>query len=138
MIFQALSVGGRLMLPPDPRVMAHLHRYEGELLLVEVTPAQARRSLPQNKRLWAGYRRALRSFAALSGHEKEELHDAMKNRFLQPMRLYTPDGALIGEARSTKRLSVEAFGDYMEEVSALFAGWGVDLYPDHGDQEANP
>lgn len=130
MLTQALAVGGRLELPPDPRVTAFVWRYDGEPIHLEMTPVHARRSMPQNRRLWAGYGRALRSFAVLSGHDKEELHDAMRNRFLTPMRLYTSEGEFIGEARSTKRLSVPAFGDYMEQVSALFAGWGVDLYPE--------
>lgn len=132
MIFQGLSVEGRIVLPPDPRVPAYLRRYDGEPLHVEVTPVFARRTPPQNRRLWAGYTRALKSFSALSGHDREELHDAMKNRFLEPTRLYTPDGQVIGECRSTKRLPVPAFSDFNEEVSALFAGWGCDLYPEPG------
>ncbi|MGE5747316.1 MAG: hypothetical protein ACM33U_08645 [Solirubrobacterales bacterium] len=130
MLTQGLAVGGRIELPPDPRVAAYLWRYDGELLHLDMTPVHERRSVPQNRRLWAGYARALKSFSALSGHDRDELHDAMKNRFLQPARLYTADGRLIGEARSTRRLSVPAFGDYMEQVSALFAGWGCDLYPE--------
>lgn len=130
MLFNGHSVKGHLILAPGAE--AWLRRYDDEPLHVELTPVHARRSIPQNRRLWAGYTRALRSFAALSKHDREELHDAMKNRFLEPVRLYTPDGQVIGEARSTKRLSVPAFGDYMEQVSALFAGWGCDLYPEGG------
>lgn len=130
MLTQGLAVGGRIELPPDPRVTAYLWRYDGEPLHLEMTPVHARRSIPQNRRLWAGYTRALKSFSALSGHDREELHDAMKNRFLAPVRLYTAGGELIGEARSTKRLPVPAFSDFNEEVSALFAGWGCDLYPE--------
>ncbi len=135
MIFRAQSEGGRLFLPPE--ATPFLVRYDHEPLHVEITPLYSRRSLPQNRRLWAGYTRALRSFSALSHHDREELHDAMKNRFLEPVRLYTADGQVIGEARSTKRLSVPAFGDYMEQVSALFAGWGCDLYlyPDAAPSE---
>ena len=135
MLTQALSIRGRLEMPNDPRVTAWLARYEGELLYAELRPVYERRSIPQNRRLWSGYTRALRSFSALSGHDRDELHEAMKNRFLQPVRLYTGAGDLIGEARSTKRLSVPAFGDYMEQVSALFAGWGCDLWPEWGGRE---
>ncbi len=49
---------------------------------------------------------------------------------IRPVRLYTADGQVIGEARSTKRLPVPLFGDYMEEVGAKFANWGCDLWPD--------
>ncbi len=128
MIFRARSEAGGLLLPPE--AARFLVRYDHEPMHVEVTPVYSRRSFSQNRRLWAGYTRALRSFSVLSRHDREELHDAMKNRFLEPVRLYTADGQVIGEARSTKRLSVPAFGDYMEQVSALFANWGCDIYPD--------
>lgn len=130
MLTQGLSVGGRLELPPDARLIAWLARYEGEPLFVDLRPVHERRTSPQNRRIWAGYQRALRSFSALSGHDKDELHDAMKNRFVAPVRLYTEGGDLIGEARSTRRMSRPAFSDFNEEVSALFASYGCDLYPD--------
>lgn len=128
MIFRGHSVRGHLVL--DPKAEAWLWRYDDEPMHVELTPVYARRSVPQNRRQWAGYTRALRSFAALSGHDKEELHDAMKNRFIEPVRLYTHNGELIGEARSTKRLPVPKFADFSDQVGALFAGWGVDLWPE--------
>jgi len=116
----------------DPKAERWLRLYEDEPIHVELLPILMRRSVPQNRRLWVGYTRALRSFSALSGHSKDELHDAIKNtsEVVEPVRLYAPNGDVIGDVRSTRRLSVERFGDYMEETGAKFANWGCDLWPE--------
>ena len=130
MLFRGHAVKGALVLPPE--AAAWLHRYDDEPMHVELTPVHSRRSIPQNRRLWAGYTRALRQAAALLPYDREELHDALKNRseVIKPARLYLPNGEPIGESRSTKRLPVPVFSDYMEEVTALFARGGIDLYPE--------
>ena len=130
MLFRGHAVKGALILQPE--AAAWLHRYDDEPMQVELTAIHARRSIPQNRRLWAGYTRALRQAAALLPYSRDELHDALKNRseVIKPARLYLPNGEPIGEARSTKRLPVPVFGDYMEEVTALFARGGIDLYPE--------
>jgi len=132
MIFQGLAVGGRIEVSRDPRVAGFLWRHDGEPLHLEVTPVLLRRTVPQNRRLWAGYARGLKSFSALTGHDRDELHDAMKRRsdVLVDVPLYTPSGDLIGPCRSTKHLARATFSDFNEEVSAAFAGWGLDLYPE--------
>lgn len=130
MLFRGHAVKGALVLPPE--AAAWLHRYDDEPMHVELTPVHARRSIPQNRRLWAGYGRALRQAAALMPYTKDELHDALKNRseVIKPARLYFPNGDPIGEAKTTRGLSVPVFSDYLEEITATFARGGIDLYPD--------
>lgn len=130
MIFRGLSVEGRLELPPEAR--AYVARFGGEPLFVEITPVYSRRTIPQNRRLWAGYGRALKIAQTLMPYTKDELHDALKHRseVVKPALLYLPNGEALGTARSTKSLNVEQFGDYMEEVSATFARGGIDIYPE--------
>lgn len=130
MLFRGHSVRGQLIL--DPKAEAWLRRYDDEPMHVEITPVHARRSVPQNRRMWAGYNRALKSAATLCGFDKDELHDALKQRseVIPEVPLYTPWGERIGISKSTRRLSVQRMGDYMEEFTALFARGGIDLYPE--------
>jgi hypothetical protein len=129
-MFRGHSIGGRLILPPE--AAAYLGRYEDEPVTVEVMPVHSRRSIPQNRRLWLGYSRALKQAATLMPYDKEELHDALKHRseVIPDAMLYLPNGEPLGISRSTKRLSVPRFGDYMEEVTATFARGGMDLFSD--------
>lgn len=128
MIYCGLVVGGRLVLPPESAV--YLGRYEQEPMHVEVTPVHRRRTLPQNRRMWAGLNNALKRAATLMPYDKDEIHNALKNRseVIPVARLYMPNGEPLGDVKSTKGLSVPMFGDYMEEVTATFARGGIDIY----------
>jgi hypothetical protein len=130
MLFRGHAVEGRLILPPE--ATAWLSRYHDEPIRVELEAVHARRSVPQNRRLWLGYSRALKQAASLMPYSKDELHDALKHRseVLQDAMLYLPNGEQLGVARSTKRLPMPRFSDYMEEVSATFARGGIDIYAD--------
>lgn len=130
MIYRGHAVAGALLLPPE--AAAWLRRYEDEPLHVELTPVHARRSVPQNRRLWAGYARALKHAATLLPYSKDELHDALKQRseVIPEAMLYLPNGDPIGVSKSTRRLPVPKFSDYMEEVTALFARGGIEIYED--------
>lgn len=135
MLYRCHTVEGRLILPPEAE--AYLRRYHDEPVLVEVTPVWSRRSIPQNRRLWLGYSKALKRAAALLPYDKDELHAAMKQRseVIPVARLYFPDGSVIGDVKSSKRLSVSKFSDYLEEVTATFARGGIDLYEDGESHE---
>ena len=127
-MFRGHTVEGQLILPPEAD--AYLRRIHDEPVLIEVSPVWSRRSVPQNRRQWGAYNRALKRVSTLLPCTKEELHDAVKNRseVIQPARLYFPNGSVIGDAKLSRTLPVSRFGDFMEETSALFASGGIDLY----------
>jgi len=130
-IFPALARGGTVDLPLDAR--RYLLGVEGEPLIVSIELLYGRRSLPQNRRLWKGYTNATKRAASLLVDDcsPSELHYALKQRsqVLTDKPLYLPNGTRIGVGRSTRSLNTARFSDYMEEVSALFAGAGIDLFP---------
>lgn len=75
---------------------------------VQVCPAKKNRSSPQNNYLWGVV------YALISGHTgytPEEVHEAMKLKFL---RKYTDSP--LPSLRSTTELSTAEFEDYVEKI----------------------
>ena len=75
---------------------------------VELQPAK-RRTSAQNRFLWAG---VYGPIASHLGYTAEQIHDAMKDKFLAQEDLTT--GLRI--AQSTTKLTAERFGQYVDQV----------------------
>lgn len=78
---------------------------------VLVRPWKPSRSDAQNRRYWL----LLGKVADFTGHDKDELHEWMKEKFLGTRSI-----EIAGERRavapSTRRLKVDAFASYMTKV----------------------
>ena len=135
MIFRGHTVEGRLILPPEAE--AYLRRYHDEPVYVEIEPVHARRTIPQNRRHWYGLKQALKKAATLMPYTKDEIHEGLKqsSEVIKPARLYFPNGMVLGDSKSSRRLPVPVFSDFLEEVSAKFARGGIDLYEDGESNE---
>lgn len=83
---------------------------------IEIARHHARRTLSQNKLLWAIYT----AIADHTGHTTEEIHEYCKQTFL-PRRLVTFDGKDVEIVGSTALLDRPAFSEYVERVAAWAA-----------------
>ena len=75
---------------------------------------EAKRSHAQNAYLWHVYT----VIATHTGHSTEEIHQAMKYRFL-PRHFVTVDGQESPVTKSTTRLTVAEFSDYVRRVESF-------------------
>ena len=84
-----------------------------EVLELTLKPYTPTRSEVQNRRYWL----ILTKIAEHTGHDKDELHEMLKARFLGTQ---TSDlaGEPITHQRSSAKLKVKEFAEYMEQVES--------------------
>jgi hypothetical protein len=120
--------GARVIWDNPEKARAFIRRQGHDTrLVVSIEREVPRRTAAQNRLIWRNYTVALRKAAGLSGHTTKELHEAMKQRFLEPTLIYAPDGSVIGETYTTRTLTTVQASEYIDRVLALFAGYGVEL-----------
>lgn len=83
---------------------------------VEFKQYRGRRTVSQNKLLWAIYT----EIANETGHTTDEIHEYCKAKFL-PKRFVTFDGVDYEIPGSTAELDRPAFSEYVERVSSWAA-----------------
>lgn len=83
---------------------------------IEIVRHRERRSLSQNKRYWC----AITELANETGYSKDEMHEAMKLKFLPPVVVEIGAECVTVSASSAK-LDRKVFADYMERVIAFAA-----------------
>jgi hypothetical protein len=81
-----------------------------------LVPYRAKRSPEQNNLLWALYTQ----MAEGTGHTAEELHEAMKRKFLPPKHIQVGE-EVIAVPGSTAGLDVREFSEYVERVQEFAA-----------------
>lgn len=83
---------------------------------ITFAPYRAKRSLEQNALLWAVYSK----IAEVTGNDTEDIHEAMKMRYLPPkfVKLGEEEVALPAESRS---LDLTEFSQFVEKVQAFAA-----------------
>ncbi len=125
-IFRGVVEGGKIHLDNPEPFRALLETLEGKRISVRVTRYFPGRSLSQNRFLWGVVYPMLGDHL---GYDKEELHDAMKHRFLRD-REHEKDGLV--RVRSTSKLTTVEFNEYIERVRRFAAEYGV-VIPDPGE-----
>lgn len=123
-IFRATVREAKVRMEDPSRWRGYLSRYEGRRVQVTVRPDRDARSLKANAYLWGVVYAAL---ADWSGHEPEEIHDAMRAMFLPTRELGLPDGRTAAALTSTAGLDSEAFGSYVEKVKRFGAEQGLHI-----------
>jgi hypothetical protein len=96
------------------KTLVSLERYEGKA--VEIREHKKTRTLEQNSYLWVVYK----YIADFTGYTTEEVHSAMKYRFLPRTEV------VIGETsasvpKSTKSLKTKEFNEFIERVVSFAA-----------------
>ena len=89
---------------------------------ISIQKHRSKRSTEQNNRYWM----LLREFSKEIGHTVDELHSIMSAEILG---LETIDSRISDKSftspRSTTGLSVEGFGEYMQQVEQFMAEYGI-------------
>lgn len=84
-----------------------------EVIELSLKPYKPTRSQQQNSRYWL----IITKISDHTGHDKNELHEMFKNRFLG-MQTTEIAGETITHQRSSAKLKVAEFQEYMERVEA--------------------
>jgi len=84
-----------------------------EVMELSLKPYKPTRSHAQNRRYWL----VIGKIAEHTGHDKDELHEAFKVRFLG-VREIEVAGEQMKAPQSSARLKVKQFAEYAEQVEA--------------------
>ena len=114
---------GKLILDTPQRYLVHLARLDGKPVELLIRKRRSQRSLPQNAYYWGV---VVEILAEHFGYEKEEMHVALKFKFLR-----THDGDLP-TGRSTSKLTTVEFVNYTNEIIRWAAQEHQVFIPDPG------
>jgi hypothetical protein len=118
-IFRGTVEKGRICLDYPGTFKALLARLEGKQIALRVTKHHHSRSLNQNAYYWGI---VIPLLAESCGYEDEEMHDALKHRFLRD-RANEKGGLVL--VRSSAALNTAEFTEYIEQIRRLAAEMGV-------------
>ena len=124
LIFHATIDHGKTRWHAPAQVARFVAGLEGKRIVVEIRQWRDKRSNSQNRWYWGCIIPLLGEFC---GYDQEEMHAALKQRFLQTHA----DGPLptVG---STAKLNTKEFAEYCENCRRLAAEMGV-VIPDPGE-----
>jgi hypothetical protein len=117
-----VSDKGELAMRELPRWRGALARMRGRDVTIQIRRESVRRSLKANAYYWWG---PIGALASWSGHEPDEIHEAMKAKFLPRRQVILPTGEVLDLPPSTATLDVEAFSLYVNQVIRFAAENGV-------------
>jgi len=123
--FLALAQNGKLHFDQPGTVSGFIAALDGKRIEVTIQRLRVKRSLPQNKKLWASYREGIRGMEEYTGHTEKELHEFLKEEYCPPTEV-----VVFGQKRmikSTALLDREQFSAYLERCLAFFASHGIDV-----------
>ena len=100
----------------------------GQEVVVSVRRGYPRRSLSANAYLWGVCYVYLCNW---SGHDDQEMHDAMKVMFLSPRVIDLPNGDTVTLPPSSRVLDSAQFAEFVEKVKRFAAENGVTIPEPH-------
>ena len=108
-VFVGLVQDGKLRIDYRAQFDAYLRRFEGEAVEVEVRKRRSQRSRAQNAFWWSV---VVPTLAEHTGYSKDEMHEALKAKFLS-----TEDLSLgLTKIGSTAKLGTQEFADLVDRV----------------------
>ena len=99
---------GKLKLDAPQNYLVELSRFEGQRIELTIRKERHVRSLSQNKYYWGVI---IEILSANFGYEREEMHEALKFKFLK--KHGDTDLVTVG---STAKLSTAGFTEYIDEI----------------------
>lgn len=109
-----ISAEGKLLLDKSEQFKHYLHTFPtGKRVEVTVSKVRRKRTPDQNAWYWGV---AVKMIAEETGHEPDEIHDALKHEFCPKVLI----GNLVA-VKSTKKLDTVEFGDNMMEKVVRWA-----------------
>ena len=122
--FRGRAQNGRLVLEKRDDFAKLIQHLDGQEIDVTLCRHRAPWSLSQNGYYWAV---VVPLLAEYCGYEREEMHEALKMKFL-----LTHEDSAFPTLRSTTDLDTAEFTEYIEQCRRLAAGYGV-VIPDPGE-----
>lgn len=107
-------------------------RHKGRQVWLTIVRQQHMRSPNANRYYWGV---VVEEISGFIGESRDDTHELLKAKFLEPRRIELLDGQHIEMPPSTRLLSVEAFAEYVQRVkvwAAQFLGLSI---PDPGEVE---
>ena len=92
-------------------------------MVVTIQPYKKNRSNDQNNLYWSW----MRVLAKESGSDPLSMHEAMKQKFLEPSEAVLPDGELIKVTGSSRKLKTGEFSEYLQQIQAWATEFGIFL-----------
>jgi len=109
-------------------LMDEYRRNEGKDVRVQIGPYQNKRTTRQNSYLWGV---VYAEIAADTGYSTEDIHEAMKAKFL-PRNFVDIGNEEIRVPKSTTTLSTDEFGKYVDQIVAFAGELGIAIPPPNG------
>ena len=125
-IFRGRIEQGKICLERRDEFAKHIASLDGKPVELILKREVKRRGSAQNRYYWGV---VLKTFGDGTGYQPEDLHEALKRRFLA----IDPDAPLV-MTRSTSELTTVEFNEYLEKVLQLAAEMGV-FVPSPGEME---
>lgn len=97
---------------------------EVDKAMIEIKPFKMTRSDAQNDLYWAWL--TVARDEGETGYTKDELHRFMRSKFLGYEETKYKN-EVVSELRSTRKLKVKEFSEYIDEVDRFFAEYGIIL-----------
>lgn len=126
-----VNLQGELKLEDSIGWRGFLLHLKGKRVGVTVKPERKHRTLQANAYYW---KVVLGLIAEWSGHEREEVHDAMKEKFLSRTTIDFPGGKRLVVSPSTAELDTVEFQVYLDRVKRWAAEQGLNI-PDPNEVE---
>ena len=118
-LFHGQVTKGRLVLETPHRYLVYLSGLEGKRVEVVVRKQKSQRSIQQNKYYWAV---VVEILANHCGYEPEEMHEALKVKFLSD---HSEDDKGLIRIGSTAKLTTDGFVKYIDRIIRWASGFGV-------------
>lgn len=128
-IFYGTVEKGKLALDRPDRYLVQLSALNGKKVELILRKRRSQRSLRQNSFYWGV---VIEILSEHFGYEPEEMHEALKFRFLKIRNDVSPN---LVSVKSTTRLSTDEFKDYVNRIVRWAAQEYSVFIPDPGQVE---
>ena len=121
-LFRGIVKAGKFCPDDIVKHRAWLAKVEGRRVIESIKREQTGRTMSQNRYYWGV---VLAVLSEWSGHESEELHEHLTDKFLARDQKTLPSGEVMTPARRTSTLTIEEFSAYVDRVVRWAAEQGV-------------
>jgi hypothetical protein len=108
----------------ESMIQAHFKEYpDADKAIIEIKDDKESRSVKQNRLYWEWIGTVI---SPELGYTKDETHAILRDKFLGYTET-TTKLSVIKELRSTTKLNVKEFKDYLEQIDILMSEYGIIL-----------
>ncbi len=108
----------------ESMVVLHFNEHpDSDKAIIEIKEDKDSRSVKQNRLYWEW----ISVIGNELGYTKDETHMILRDKFLGYNEVTTALGETIRELKSTTKLKVGEFKEYLEQIDMFVAEWGIIL-----------